>query len=75
MLTVTLGQMFLPGFRNEDGPRQEAQTSVECVWVAGSDSSKESQGKEEGIIPERPETAVVQPSSLNHSKTFSLTKL
>lgn len=45
------------------------------MGVGRSDSSKESQGKEEGIIPEGPEIAVVQPSSLDHSETFSLTQL
>ena len=60
MLTVTLGQMFLPGFRNEDSPKQETQTRMECVclWGGGgrggggagvSDSSTESQGKEEAM--------------------------
>lgn len=57
-LTVTLSQVFLPRFRNEDNPKQETQTRMECVclWGGGSrggagvsDSSKESQGKEEGM--------------------------
>lgn len=58
MLTVILGQMFLPGLRNEDSPKQEKLTRMECggkgrgrrggEW-GRSNSSKESQGKEEGM--------------------------